>query len=426
MRCRRRRRRPPTRRKDRVEALNIEEYKCPSCMGPLRFDGKTGKLVCDYCGSSFDVDRVEEANRMAKLKEALAGKTEPQDTEGETWAGIGMVGYVCRSCGAELAADETTTATRCPYCGNNTIFRSRLEGRKRPDYILPFQTEKADAVQRLRSYYKGKYFLPSAFAGENHMQEIRGVYVPFWVFGGVAEADIVFDATKVSLVTRGQKQVTQTEHFIVRKQGTVPFEKIPVNASSRMPDAHMETIEPFRNEDLRPFSTAYLPGFLADQYDIELKDCRVKARKRAEDNAVNFLGTTISGYDTYEEKSRSVVIKNVKAGYALLPVWMLTTRWKDKTFLFAMNGQTGAMTGNLPVDPVKVLLWFTALIWPFFALAMLVGRLYAGEINRLTVLTSLIFGMVVSGLTCQLIAAGMKPTGRKTGLEKEKKGKKAK
>ena len=410
--------------------MKIEEYKCPACTGPLRYDGKSGKLHCDYCGSDFDVAAVQEANRREAEKEGQQEKqgeekyeedyTGPDGADAGTWEDSGMVGYTCRSCGAELVTDETTAASRCPYCGNNTIFRSRLEGKMRPNYILPFQTGKEDAVRRLKSYYKGKHFLPSAFAEENNMQEIRGVYVPFWVFDGIVDADIIFDVTKTRMVVRGQRQAAETEHFSIRKQGSVPFEKLPVNASSRMPDAHMETIEPFRNEDIKPFSTAYMPGFLADQYDIGMKDCLPKARKRAEDNAVEFLGATVSGYDTCVEKSRTLIIRNERASYALLPVWMLTTRWKDKTFLFAMNGQTGAFTGNLPIDPMKVLRWFLVLTVPFFALAMLVGMLYAGEINSLTIITSVIFGMVVSGLTCQLIAAGMKPTGKKTGLEKEK------
>ena len=43
----------------------------------------------------------------------------------------------------------------------------------------------------------------------------------------------------------------------------------------------------------------------------------------------------------------------------LLPVWMLHTKWKGKDYLFSMNGQTGKLTGDLPVS------W--GRFWAYFA-----------------------------------------------------------
>ena len=98
-----------------------------------------------------------------------------------------MRAYSCPSCGAELICDETTAATSCPYCGNPTVVPGKFAGALKPEYVLPFKLAKEDAVKALKAHYKGKPFLPKAFSAENHVQEIKGVYVPFWMFDGEAE-----------------------------------------------------------------------------------------------------------------------------------------------------------------------------------------------------------------------------------------------
>ena len=47
---------------------------------------------------------------------------------------------------------------------------------------------------------------------------------------------------------------------------------------------------------------------------------------------------------------KQIDLKRGKVHYALLPVWMLHTKWNGQDFLFAMNGQTGKLVGDLPTD----------------------------------------------------------------------------
>ena len=46
--------------------------------------------------------------------------------------------------------------------------------------------------------------------------------------------------------------------------------------------------------------------------------------------------------------------------YAMAPVWILTTRYQDKPFTFVMNGQTGKLVGELPVDENKAKMYGAA------------------------------------------------------------------
>ena len=140
---------------------------------------------------------------------------------------------------------------------------------------------------------------------------------------------------------------------------------------SKMPDAHMDAMEPFDYKELKPFSTAYLPGFLADRYDEDDKKCAARAVSRMQNSTAAALHSTLGGYTGLQTLSEQVDLRQLEPHYALLPVWMLHTRWKDKDFLFAMNGQTGRLIGDLPVDKGRVAAWFAGISIPLMILTAL-------------------------------------------------------
>ena len=181
------------------------------------------------------------------------------------------------------------------------------------------------------------------------------------MFDGKAEGDAHYQATRSRTYTSGDYEITETSHYDVRRAGSIGFEKIPVDASSKMPDDYMDSIEPYDYTDLKPFSTAYLPGFLADKYDVSVENSRERADKRCAGSLVSALESTVSNYTTCNETSRDIRLKRGKVHYALLPVWILNTKWEGKDFLFAMNGQTGKLVGNLPVSTKRVVGLFAAI-----------------------------------------------------------------
>lgn len=347
-------------------ATQVSNYQCPACGGPLHFDGTTGKLECDYCGSSFDPAEIEkyyaekDARAAAAKKEADEKQTDNQEWDyselSDDWGNEseGMKVYNCPSCGAELICDASTAATSCPYCGNPTIIPGQFAGGLKPDYVIPFKIAKEQAEQGLKKHYKGKPFLPGAFTNSNHVEKIQGVYVPFWMFDGEAEGNAVYDATKTRVYTRDDIETTETQHFSVYRSGTLQFEKVPVDGSSKMNDDYMDSIEPFDYSELKPFSTAYMPGYLADKYDVSAQDSEKRADTRCENSLMSELRATIAGYSTCVPVSKNIHIKPGKVHYALLPVWVLNTKWNGKDYMFMMNGQTGKMIGDLPTSKAKM------------------------------------------------------------------------
>lgn len=368
----------------------VTNYQCPACTGPLHYSAKSGKLECDYCGSSFDVAEIEalyahkEAEAAAakqtadaKADAAAAAKAEAAQAAAQSgdwdtsdlshdWGAEAdaLRAYSCPSCGAELICDESTAATSCPYCGNPTVVPGQFSGALRPDFILPFRLTKDDAVQALRAHYKGKPFLPKSFTSANHIEQIQGVYVPFWLFDGGAEGSASYRASNTSVYETGDYEVTETMHYDVFRAGSLAFEKIPVDASSKMPDDHMDSIEPFDYAQLQPFSTAYLPGYLADKYDVSVGDSRDRADARCRETLAQALRDTVTGYGTCIPEHEDISLRRGKVHYALLPVWMLSTKWNGQDFLFAMNGQTGKLVGDLPTDRGRFWGLFAAIAAP--------------------------------------------------------------
>ncbi len=348
----------------------ITNYKCPACTGPLHFVGASGKLECDYCGSTYTVEEIEalyadkDAQAAAAQQQAEARSEEEKEWDfasvGADWGEDAekMRAYSCPSCGAQLICDDTTAASSCPYCGNPAIVPGQFGGTLRPDFVLPFKLSREDAIKALKNHYKGKLLLPKAFTADNHIEEIKGVYVPFWLFDSSANVYATYHATQVSTSRQGDYRVTKTKHYQVLRKGFIDFEKVPVDGSTKMPDDYMDSIEPYDYKDLTKFSTAYLPGFLADKYDVDAQAASSRADQRCKRTAIDSARNTVQGYTSVTPVTQQATLKRGEVKYALLPVWMLSTKWNGKNYLFAMNGQTGKMVGDLPLDMGKARNWF--------------------------------------------------------------------
>lgn len=358
---------------------DINEYKCPSCGGAIEFDSHSQKMKCPYCDTEFDLETLkkydEQLSKEAEQKDDISDwQTDPgkQWQEGET---DGMNVYTCKSCGGEIVSDENTGATSCPYCGNPVILTERFRGALRPDMVIPFKLDKKAAKEAYYKHIKGRPLLPKVFRRENHIDEIKGIYVPFWLFDADVAADTRYKATKVRTWSDSDYDYTETSYYSVDRSGNMSFVSVPVDGSSRMPDDLMESIEPYKVADAVEFQTAYLSGYLADKYDVDAQQSTDRARERMKESAQDVLRDTVKGYASVIPENTNVRISGGDAKYALYPVWILNTTWRGKKYIFAMNGQTGRMTGDLPVDNGAYTRWLLGLTAVFSIAAYLVALL---------------------------------------------------
>jgi len=355
---------------------DLFEYKCPNCGGSIEFDTGTQKMKCPYCDSEFDVEALKSMD--ARLSEQEAESFEWQTPDTQEWNGDGepISVFVCKSCGGEIVGDENTAATSCPYCGNPVVMSGRLSGVLKPDYVIPFKLDKKAAKEALKTYIGKKKFAPNALKSENKLEEIKGIYVPFWLFDSHASAAVSYEGTRTHTWSDSNYTYTKTDHYDIFRAGEMSFENIPVDGSTKMPDELMESIEPFDFSEAMDFQTAYLSGYLADKYDVTMENSIDRANERVRMSCIDTLQTTVTGYGGVHAKTSNVQTQDGVAKYALYPVWILHTDYKGEKLTFGMNGQTGKIVGNLPVSKAKLAGLFAALTVFVAPMIFGIGRLF--------------------------------------------------
>ena len=333
------------------------EYKCPACGGALNFDTQTQKLKCPYCDSTYELSQFQ--NTLDQSEEDMGSQADEQSElvwnvhPGEEWSSEEqekMDVYSCNSCGGEIVCDKTTTSAKCPYCDNPIVFKEKLSGMLKPDYVIPFKLDKRAAKETLKKYVDSKKLVPSLFKSENHIDEIKGVYIPFWIFDASVTADIIYTGEKTRAWKDSEYKYVEHSHFDILRAGDVVFDHVPVDGSEKMADDLMQSIEPFDFNDAVSFQSAYLAGYMADKYDVGANESIAIANERIKKSTIAAFDNTVNGFVLLRTKSCNVNLSNGEAKYALYPVWLLNTKWKDKTYTFAMNGQTGKFVGDLPLD----------------------------------------------------------------------------
>lgn len=330
----------------------LKDYICPNCGGALNFDSKEQKMKCPYCDSLFEMAQFEQEENTASTEKSSVSTEESTDSmRADAVSENGMFVYSCQYCGAEILGNETMGASTCPYCGNQIVLKEKFSGDLQPDYVIPFQLDKKEAIRRLQSYLEGKKLLPPVFKDRHHIEEIKGVYVPYWLFDAQAEADMRYETMKMTgSWRRGDDRFEEFSHFEVIRRGKMDFANLPADASKRMPDDLMESLEPYDMKAAVDFQMAYLAGYVADRYDVKAEECQERIRQRITKSVQDAVEDTVRDFGTIKQRSEHVEIEQTGVKYALFPVWLLNTIWNGETYTFAMNGQTGRFLGNLPID----------------------------------------------------------------------------
>jgi len=331
----------------------INSYKCPCCGAPLVFGGN--ELRCESCDNTFPVETMQQMSEGM----AEAGGESKYDWENyqprsyEDTSEINLANYNCPSCGAQITGDDTLGSTVCPYCGQSTIVKGQFEGTLRPDYIIPFKVDKKAAMTAFEADFKNAPFLPDEFKSKKKIEEMAGVYVPFWMFDCDCDAYITYNAERVTRWSDSNYNYTKTDYFKLFRAGSVGFANIPVDGSKKADDAYMEAVEPYNYEDAVDFNGAYLSGYLADKYDVSAEESIERANERVKNSTIAAFNDTTGIFQAVIPEQSRVSFSNGKIRYSLLPVWMLNIKYLDKMYQFAINGQTGKVVGNYPVDEGK-------------------------------------------------------------------------
>ena len=332
---------------------DVTEYKCPNCGAPLHFHADSGKVHCDSCGNDFEIEDVKALYQADSAEGEEFDWSKYKLDATDTLDDVRV--FLCESCGAQIEADQTTAATKCPYCGNNVVLDERVGGGLKPNYIIPFKFGPQKLPEMIRKFYKGKALLPRRFFEQNEIGKAQGIYVPFWLFDSKIDGNVTMNGELIRHYTQGDYDCTETNHFLLIREGSMAFAKIPVDASVKMPNDLMDSIEPFDYSELVEFDPAYLTGYLADRFDSDPDAEIPRANERMQNSAVDMFLSTAAGFAP-RVRSSALRMLDASVGYVLLPVYLLNCKYRGETYQYAVNGQTGKVVGDLPVSKGK---WWT-------------------------------------------------------------------
>ncbi|PIE98019.1 MAG: hypothetical protein CR988_05190 [Treponema sp.] len=343
--------------------MSVENYKCPGCGAPVVFKPELGGFKCNYCYSTFTEEEItkhfkELSDSESEAEEVVAGEGEIKQ-------------YSCSNCGAQVVAGDTSTTAFCYYCHSPVVITARLKGKFKPDRIIPFKINKEEAVQTFLKWAKGKKFVPRDFTSTMQQEKISGIYLPYWTGDVVADIDYHAIGNSVSVSRSGSTEYTTTKKFQIDRTGKAEINNIQEIAFSKIDRNLLNGITPFEEEEEKEFSAGYMAGFFSEQYDIDEEHINPEIMTRAKQNTLSMIQNSIEcGSLEDVEDNTNYELRDMR--YTLLPSWILTYLYKGKTYVFAINGQTGKANGELPLSKPK--LWFSALrIAAIIATALLLG-----------------------------------------------------
>ncbi len=331
---------------------HMQNYNCKNCGAVLYWDTKENCLNCQYCGSKYQPEEFED---YTDTTEQVQSEEAQQEYTNAT-VGEDMCVYECKNCGGEIVTLKTTMATICPYCSEAVSITSKSAGDFRPKMCIPFSKDKEEITKLYKSYVNHSFLTPRKFKEQNTIEKYQGLFAPFYLHTIDDEASHVFEGEKLSSHRRGDDRVTVHSVYELQLDAEAVFERIPTDGSVRIDDKLMEAIEPFDYEGCRDYNPAYMAGFAAEQTDDEEQVLRERALQRAKKSMESKARESFAGYSSLMLKRDSHKIKSHESEYVMLPVWLLNVNYNGKKYTFAVNGQTGKVSGRLPMDKLKLTL----------------------------------------------------------------------
>lgn len=319
-------------------------FQCKNCGGNAIYSPEHKGMYCPYCDSEKSEERKDSTGDLR----------------------------ICPNCGGEVPVEEHTSATKCPYCDNYIIFNERVEGQYEPELIIPFQYSRDMVKKLMRENFKKCIFAPTDFLSEVQLDSMEGDYVPFWMYDYDVNYQYRGEGRKVRVWRSGDTEYTETSIYDIYRDMDVSFEKMPADASEKMPDDIMDLMEPYDYNQMVAFKPEYMSGFMGEKYNLLSEQVEERTKRRMESDSRVLVKQTVTGFGTVSDRENSLRVNNRTARYSLLPVWKYGYRYKEKDYPFYINGQTAKIVGKVPVSSKKV--WaYGATLWAALTAILVFG-----------------------------------------------------
>lgn len=334
--------------------------RCDNCGGTLIYDISAQKVKCLHCSSLFEPELYNNNTAAKEYEDSTV--------------------FACPNCGAEIASSEFDSVEYCLYCGSFVTLESQMTKVKKPDLIIPFSKSREECKASYKKAIRKKLFAPKEFKDEQFVEGFAGIYIPFWNYNYEYGPEIKIEGENTR--RKGDYLVTQHYDSSCNAEGNV--DSIVYDASSTFDDEISLQIAPFDKTKLREFNPSYMFGFYGDTADIESENYSAMSAEEVENKIWDKfshdpnLASTYPGSKKPDTMREDFNIKS-KAKLAMLPVWFLTWRKGDRVAYSVMNGESGEMYTEVPVDTRKYLLFSLLLAVPLYLLLNLASMVFTAN-----------------------------------------------
>lgn len=340
--------------------------RCPSCNGTVVFNPTSQMWECGFCSEKFTLGQMQQRNNDISNQSYNEVQGVVPDSSIKNFSL-----YRCNSCNSEILGANDYNYCACVFCDSNDVIKEKLLDDNAPNYILPFNTTKEDAVDKFSKLLKWKILAPRRFKVIKNIDKIIGIYVPFWFYDLEANGEVEFEASDVKLWKDSHYKYAKTSRFSVRKSGHFDFNKVLVDASLNLPSSLMDSL-PYNLGELVPYNNSYLSGYFIEKPAIDSKSGIGSIAEKIKNIAIDMIQKDVN-HQNVAIVREGVMVSARYTNYILLPVWMVNVNYKGKKYTFVMNGQTGEVVGSVPFGILESVICFVILFVIIFGILYLIS-----------------------------------------------------
>ena len=360
----------------------VHRYACPGCAADLVFEPKDGCLTCPYCGRKEEIatnaQQVEERSYEAYLS-LRPEQLRPLATN--------ALEVQCTGCGTAVTFSPPDIAGACPFCGAKIVAEPKAaDPLLAPESVLPFMITHRQAADAIKSWLASRWFAPNALIQLARQETANGVYLPFWTYDAytlshyTGERGEYYWETETCLETDNQgnrvrrtRQVRKTRWYPASGSVSRWFDDVLITATRSLPPGRLRALEPWDLPELKPFRPAYLAGYKAQRYQVELKEGFEQAKGIIADIIANDVRADIGG-DEQQIHQLATAYSAITFKHLFLPVWVSAYRFNGKIYQVLVNARTCEVQGDQPYSLWKIASFVFFLILALLTILYLTNR----------------------------------------------------
>ena len=335
---------------------------CNSCGAILKFAPGTHSLRCDYCGFENEITNSKETEPISELD--FHSHLSNESSNSQNTQQLSTV--KCTGCSAESTLKPNVTADECAFCGTALVLKNaHITTLIKPKSVLPFKIDKKLAIESFTKWLSTLWFAPSDLKKYATADKLNGMYIPYWTYDTSAFTDYsgergidrsethYYSEEENGQTVQKSRTVTVTDWYHASGDVKNEFDDILINASHSLPKEYADTLEPWDLESIVPFNENYLAGFRSESYQIGLKEGFEIAKEKIQSTIDNAIRQDIGG-NHQRVHSKNTDYNNITFKHTLLPLWISSFRYRDKSFRFLINARTGKTKGDRPYSTGKI------------------------------------------------------------------------